>query len=55
MQEVREAGRIIGRVLTTCVSLMNPAVIVFGGLLANAGDHLLGGRARDYLHALGAA
>ena len=49
VQEVREAGRIIGRVLTTCVSLMNPAVIVFGGLLANAGDHLLAG-ARETIY-----
>lgn len=49
VREVREAGRIIGRVLTTCVSLMNPAVIVLGGPIANAGDHLLAG-AREVIY-----
>ncbi|WP_430868590.1 ROK family protein [Demequina aurantiaca] len=43
VREVREAGRIIGRVLTTCVSLINPAVIVLGGPIASVGDHLLAG------------
>lgn len=41
--EVREAGRIIGATLAGCVSLLNPSVIVVGGLLARAGDHLLAG------------
>lgn len=49
VREVREAGRIIGRVLTTCVSLINPAVIALGGTLANAGDHLLAG-AREVIY-----
>lgn len=49
VREVREAGRIIGRVLTTCVSLMNPAVIVLGGPIANAGNHLLAG-AREVIY-----
>lgn len=49
VREVREAGRIIGRVLTTCVSLMNPAVIALGGTIANAGDHLLAG-AREVIY-----
>jgi len=49
VREVREAGRIIGRVLTTCVSLMNPAVIALGGPVANAGDHLLAG-AREVIY-----
>ncbi len=49
VREVREAGRIIGRVLTTCVSLINPAVIVLGGSVANAGDHLLAG-AREVIY-----
>ena len=31
---VRQAGRDIGEVLTTCVSLMNPSVIVLGGAMA---------------------
>lgn len=43
VRAVREAGRIIGRVLTTCVSLINPAVIVLGGPIAHAGDHLVAG------------
>jgi len=30
-------------VLATCVSLLNPSVIVLGGSLAAAGDHLLAG------------
>ena len=49
VREVREAGRIIGRVLTTCVSLINPAVIALGGPIANAGDHLLAG-AREIIY-----
>lgn len=49
VQEVRQAGRIIGRVLTTCVSLINPAVIVLGGTIANVGDHLLAG-AREVIY-----
>jgi len=40
---VREAGRDIGRVLATCVSLLNPSVIVVGGIVAEAGEHLLAG------------
>lgn len=49
VRAVREAGRVIGRVLTTCVSLINPAVIVLGGPVANAGDHLLAG-AREIIY-----
>ena len=49
VRAVREAGRVIGRVLTTCVSLMNPAVIVIGGPIANAGDHLVAG-AREIIY-----
>ncbi|NLW99749.1 MAG: ROK family protein [Actinomycetales bacterium] len=41
--ELREAGRIIGEALATCVSLLNPSVIVLGGLLTRAGDHLIAG------------
>jgi len=40
---VRQAGRDIGEVLTTCVSLINPSVIVIGGSMANAGEHLIAG------------
>jgi predicted NBD/HSP70 family sugar kinase len=40
---VREAGRSLGAVLAGCVSLLNPSVIVIGGSLAEAGEHLLAG------------
>ena len=43
IQAVRQAGRDIGEVLSTCVSLMNPSVIVIGGSLASAGEHLIAG------------
>lgn len=40
---VREAGRLIGEVLASVVSLLNPSVIVIGGPLADAGEGLLAG------------
>jgi len=40
---VREAGRTIGEVLATAVSLLNPSVLVIGGTVAEAGDPLLAG------------
>jgi predicted NBD/HSP70 family sugar kinase len=43
IQAVRQAGRDVGEVLTTCVSLMNPSVIVLGGAMAEAGEHLIAG------------
>jgi glucokinase len=43
IQAVRQAGRDIGEVLTTCVSLINPTAIVLGGALAQAGEHLIAG------------
>jgi glucokinase len=43
VQEIRQAGRDIGAVLATCVNLLNPSVIVIGGSLAEAGEHLLAG------------
>jgi predicted NBD/HSP70 family sugar kinase len=43
LQAVRQAGRDIGAVLATCVNLLNPSVIVIGGPLADAGEHLLAG------------
>lgn len=43
LQEVRQAGRVIGEVLAGAVSLLNPSVIVIGGSLAAAGDPLLAG------------
>lgn len=42
-QAVRQAGRTIGEVLATCVSLLNPSVIVIGGSLAQAGESLIAG------------
>lgn len=43
VQAVRQAGRDIGEVLTACVSLINPSVIVIGGAMSQAGEHLLAG------------
>ena len=43
IQALRQAGRDIGEVLTACVSLINPSVIVMGGSLAQAGEHLIAG------------
>lgn len=43
IQAVRQAGRDIGEVLTTCVSLMNPSVIAVGGSMARVGEHLIAG------------
>lgn len=43
VRAVRQAGRDIGEVLTTCVNLINPSVIAIGGSMAEAGEHLLAG------------
>jgi len=43
IQAVREAGRLIGEVLSTIVNLLNPAVIAIGGDVADAGQQLLAG------------
>ena len=43
IQAVRQAGRDIGEVLATCVSLINPAVVAIGGSIAAVGEHLLAG------------
>jgi predicted NBD/HSP70 family sugar kinase len=40
---VRQAGRDLGEVLATMVDLINPSVVVIGGRLAGAGEHLLVG------------
>jgi len=42
-QVVRQAGREIGGVLAACVSLLNPSLIVIGGALSLAGEHLVAG------------
>lgn len=43
VQQIRQAGRDIGEVLATAVSLFNPSVIVVGGSLSQAGEHLIAG------------
>jgi predicted NBD/HSP70 family sugar kinase len=43
MAAVRRAGREIGTVLASCVSLLNPSVIVVGGSLADGAPSLLAG------------
>ena len=43
MAVVRQAGRDIGEVVATMVNLINPSVVVIGGQLAGAGEHLLAG------------
>jgi predicted NBD/HSP70 family sugar kinase len=40
---LREAGRMLGRVLAAAVNLLNPAMIMIGGDLSEAGDQLLAG------------
>lgn len=40
---IRRAGRTIGEVLATCVSLLNPSVIVIGGSLGLAEGNLIAG------------
>lgn len=46
---VRQAGRDVGDVLASIVEFFNPAVIVFGGELADASDELLAG-AREVVY-----
>lgn len=43
IQVLRQAGRDIGSVLAMCVNLLNPSVIVLGGRLASAGEHVIAG------------
>jgi len=40
---LRQAGRDLGEVLASAVSLLNPSVIVIGGLMVEAGESLLAG------------
>ncbi|QBI54276.1 ROK family transcriptional regulator [Streptomonospora litoralis] len=40
---VRQAGRRLGEVLAGAVNLLNPEVVVLGGLLGDAHDHLVAG------------
>ncbi len=39
----RQAGRDLGETLSWIVSLLNPSIIVIGGSIAHAGEHLLAG------------
>lgn len=39
----RQAGREVGEVLATVVNLLNPSIIVIGGGISRAGEHLLAG------------
>ncbi len=43
IQALRQSGRDIGDVLATVVNLLNPSVIVIGGSLGQAGEHLMAG------------
>ncbi len=42
-QTVRQAGRDIGNVVAGMVNLLNPSVIVIGGIVSEVGEHLLAG------------
>lgn len=42
-QTVRQAGRELGSVLAACVSMLNPALIVIGGVVADTREHLIAG------------
>jgi len=43
IRRVRDAGRVLGEVTADVVSVLNPSVIVVGGTLSGADEHLLGG------------
>lgn len=43
IQAIRQAGRDLGTVLAASVSLLNPSVIVIGGTISEAGEHLVAG------------
>jgi predicted NBD/HSP70 family sugar kinase len=43
IQAIRQAGRDIGEVLTVYVNVLNPSVIVIGGSMSRAGEHLIAG------------
>ena len=50
MGVVRQAGRDIGEVVATMVNLINPSVVVIGGQVAGAGEHLLAGIRESVYH-----
>ncbi|SCZ62493.1 glucokinase [Arthrobacter sp. UNCCL28] len=43
IQALRQAGRDVGDVLATVVNLLNPSVIIIGGSVGEAGEHLVAG------------
>lgn len=43
IEAIRQAGREVGEVLATMVNMLNPSVIIVGGSIAHAGEHLLAG------------
>ncbi|MCZ9884867.1 ROK family transcriptional regulator [Arthrobacter sp. B2a2-09] len=43
IQALRQAGRDVGDVLATVVNLLNPSMIVIGGSMGEAGEHLVAG------------
>jgi glucokinase len=43
VQAVRHAGRDLGEVVATLVNLINPSVVVIGGAMATASEHLIAG------------
>jgi predicted NBD/HSP70 family sugar kinase len=43
IEALRQAGRDVGEVLATVVNLLNPSIVVLGGSIARAGEHLLAG------------
>ena len=53
LQIIRESGRLVGQVLATLVSTLNPSIIVVGGGVANIGHSLLAEiRSTVYRHSL---
>ena len=43
IQALRQAGRDVGDILATVVNLLNPSMIVIGGSVGEAGEHLVAG------------
>ncbi|GAB3264171.1 ROK family protein [Arthrobacter pigmenti] len=43
IQVMRQVGRDVGEMLNTCVSIVNPSLVVVGGSMAQAGEHLIAG------------
>jgi predicted NBD/HSP70 family sugar kinase len=42
LEIIKESGRLVGRVLATLVSTLNPSLVIIGGGVANIGHALLG-------------